>query len=187
MSETGRLWSQGIKVPAIFPAGTELGWAASVPQKSQVKCDSGVGWRLFFGLGLGSQQDRPWDPGLWEGSEPRPSCWWGEGLLTSLARQLGGRFLSGEPRLLGPGFFQLGKKQKTNKQKKKPKTKKTKKTKPKTKNPIQCCQGFRQRCCLLYSLCYMEFCELPALRCPRFFQDCDLFTFTSAPCFPHRK
>lgn len=35
MSETGRLWSQGIKVPAIFPAGTELGWAASVPQKSQ--------------------------------------------------------------------------------------------------------------------------------------------------------
>lgn len=35
MSETGRLWSQGIKVPAIFPAGTELGWAASVPQRAR--------------------------------------------------------------------------------------------------------------------------------------------------------
>lgn len=104
----------GCQGPSHLPAGTELGWAASVPQKSQVKGDFGMGWRLVFGLGLGvtSRTGLGTQACGREEGEPRPGCWgaWpasGErGLLSFLDKQLGGRFLSGEPRQLGPGFSQ---------------------------------------------------------------------------------
>lgn len=129
-----------------------------MPQKSQVKRDSGMGWRLFFGLGdsrtgLGSQAG---------GKEvsPRPDCWWawlagGKRGAPQFPgqRQLGGRFPSEEPRQQGSGFSQPGRK--------------------------GCCGAsgaFSQWCCSL-GPGNLDFWDPHTLRCLCFFQGCEFYIY----------